>query len=71
MAEAKKCFAHFSDEELVSKQKKVQNPSTLKNKEAAERLLKEYLREVGAESDNFYTFTEKELDKHLQILVCC
>ena len=66
MAEAnsKKRFAHFSDNELREKSRKVQDVNTLKNEKKAERVFKHYLSEVGA-CEDFYNFTEQELDSHL------
>ena len=64
-APAPKRFAHFSDEELKNKAEAVQKKNTLRNEDKAVRALKAYLNEIGAESDDFFTFTESELDSHL------
>ena len=60
-----KCFAHFSDEELKQKGENVQKKNTIRNEEKAVRAFKDYLTEVDAENNNFFVFTERELDSHM------
>ena len=39
--------------------------NTIRNEEKAVRAFKAYLSEISSKSDNFFTFTESELDQHL------
>ena len=60
-----KHFAHFTEEELKNKSDAVQKKNTIRNEEKALRAFKAYLNEISSKSDNFFTFTESELDQHL------
>ena len=59
MVRPPKCFAHFTDKDL--KEKSI-NINTIKNEEKAERALKQFLQETGAENTDFYQYTKSELD---------
>lgn len=60
-----KRFENISDEQLKQKQESLQNRNTIESEKKAERLFKEYLKEMGEEELNFYEFSESKLDKHL------
>ena len=61
----KKRFKLHTDDELKQKQLDLQNKNSLKNEKKAERAFMEYLHEVGETDNNFYCFTEEQLDYHL------
>ena len=65
MASAKKHFRTLTFEEIEAKQLKLENRNTIKNEEKATRAFKHYLEEQGLDNCDFYTFTEAELDRHL------
>lgn len=60
-----KRFEAISDEQLKQRQHNLQNKNTIDNERKAERLFKEYLKEIGEEDLNFCEFSEEKLDKHL------
>ena len=60
-----KHFAHFTEEELKNKSDAVQKKTLLEMKRKLLEVFKAYVNEISSKSDNFFTFTESELDQHL------
>ena len=59
-------FGTLNIDEVRDKEDGFKNINTAKNEKKATEAFKAYLREINAEcGDDFYTFTEQELDKHL------
>ena len=65
MPSAQKRFGSLTLEEREAKQLKLKNKNTLKNEQKVAKAFKNYLEEQGCENTDFCTFTEAELNCHL------
>ena len=59
-------FGKLNIDEVRNKEDEFKNPNSIKNEKKATEAFKAYLRHINAtEGDDFFTFTEIELGKHL------
>ena len=65
---SKKNLVFITLDEIEAKQLKLENKNTQKNEQKAARAFRNYLVEQGLENTDFYTFTQAELDHHLNTL---
>lgn len=64
MASAMKRFGGQNEEQIEEKRQKLQKGNTIKQDKKAEKVFKDYLAEIG-EDTNFYEFEQEKLDRHL------
>ena len=62
MAEKRKCFEHFSDEEIKKKRKETTPKATIKNNEKWDRVFRAYLEESEAQTTEYWYYPDEELD---------
>ena len=65
MAEKRKCFENFTEEEIKKKRKSTIPKATLKNNDKWDRAFRSYLQESGAENTQYWYYPDDELDKIL------
>ena len=65
MAEKRRRFEHFTDDEIKKKRIETIPKSTLKNNDKWNRVFRSYLQESGAQNTQYWFYPDEELDKIL------